>query len=206
MPVESLFVILAAFSAGLVDAMVGGGGLILVPALFSAYPGTPPATLFGTNKSASIWGTLFAAIQYQRRIHLDWQVLTPAAVCALTGSLAGAWAVTRIDPEFLRRLLPFILLLVLLHTLRNKALGTEHHPPAPGFNKASSPVLSVLAWVATMDFLAQEQAASSFSCSSGCWATTSCTPLPPPRYSMSPPTSLQSCCLHHAGTFGGISA
>ena len=47
----------ASLLAGFVDAIVGGGGLILVPALFAAFPGAPPATLLGTNKSASIWGT-----------------------------------------------------------------------------------------------------------------------------------------------------
>ena len=52
---------LASVLAGFVDAIVGGGGLILVPALFAVFPGVPPATLFGTNKSASIWGTAIAA-------------------------------------------------------------------------------------------------------------------------------------------------
>ena len=60
-PMELLLVSLASLLAGFVDAIVGGGGLVLVPALFATFPGSPPATLFGVNKSASIWGTAFAS-------------------------------------------------------------------------------------------------------------------------------------------------
>ena len=61
---DLLIVSLASLLAGLVDSIVGGGGLILIPALFATFPGAAPATLFGTNKSASIWGTAFATLQY----------------------------------------------------------------------------------------------------------------------------------------------
>ncbi|MCL1960275.1 MAG: TSUP family transporter [Desulfovibrionaceae bacterium] len=125
---ELAFVALASLMAGLVDAIVGGGGLILVPALLAAYPAAAPATLFGTNKSASVWGTGMAAAQYARRVRMRWPVLLPAALAALAGSLAGAWAVTLTDPGFLRRLLPFILLAVLLYTLARRDLGRVHAP------------------------------------------------------------------------------
>lgn len=69
---EAVVVTCASFFAGLVDSIVGGGGLILVPALFAAYPGAAPATLFGTNKSASVWGTAIAAAQYGRRVQVVW--------------------------------------------------------------------------------------------------------------------------------------
>ena len=52
----------AAFSAGLVDAVVGGGGLIQLPAMFSIFPNMAPATIIGTNKLASIAGTSVAAV------------------------------------------------------------------------------------------------------------------------------------------------
>jgi uncharacterized membrane protein YfcA len=57
---ELLIISLASLLAGLVDSIVGGGGLILVPALFATFPSAHPATLFGTNKSASVWGTAIA--------------------------------------------------------------------------------------------------------------------------------------------------
>jgi uncharacterized membrane protein YfcA len=60
---ELLLVSIASLGAGFVDAIVGGGGLVLVPSLFAALPSTHPATLFGINKSASIWGTAMAAVQ-----------------------------------------------------------------------------------------------------------------------------------------------
>lgn len=125
---ELVLISLASLLAGGIDSIVGGGGLILVPALFAVYPTTAPATLFGTNKSASVWGTSIATVQYSRRVQMRWAVLLPAAGAALAGSFIGAWVVTLIDPTFLRRLLPFILLAVLLYTLAKKDLGRHHTP------------------------------------------------------------------------------
>ena len=64
------FVVLAcaAFLAGLVDAVVGGGGLIQIPAIFAVFPKEVPATLIGTNKLASMCGTTVAAVKYVRRV------------------------------------------------------------------------------------------------------------------------------------------
>ena len=129
---DLLIVTLASLLAGLVDAIVGGGGLILVPALFATYPGAAAATLLGTNKSASVWGTSIATVQYARRVQLRWRVLGPAALAALVGSFFGAWVVTVIDPDFLRKLLPLILLAVLLYTLARKDLGRVHAPRHTG--------------------------------------------------------------------------
>ena len=65
-PMPDLAVLaLAPRFAGFVDAIVGGGGLILVPALFSVYPNAAPAMLFGTNKGAAVWGTAFATAQFR---------------------------------------------------------------------------------------------------------------------------------------------
>jgi uncharacterized membrane protein YfcA len=129
---ELLIVSLASLLAGLVDSIVGGGGLILVPALFAAFPTAHPATLFGTNKSASVWGTAIATAQYSRRVQMRWAALVPAAGAGFAGSFAGAWVVTVIDPGFLRRLLPFILLAVLIYTLSRKELGRTHAPRFAG--------------------------------------------------------------------------
>ena len=125
---ELFLISLASLLAGGIDSIVGGGGLILVPALFAVYPSAAPATLFGTNKSASVWGTSIATLQYSRRVQMRWAVLLPAAGAALVGSFIGAWVVTLIDPGFLRKLLPVILLAVLLYTLAKKDLGRTHAP------------------------------------------------------------------------------
>ncbi len=125
---EIFFVSVASLLAGFVDAIVGGGGLILVPALFAAYPSAHPATLFGSNKGASVWGTALATHQYSRRVDMRWRVLLPAATCGFAASFAGAWTVTLISPEFLRKVLPFVLAAVLAYTLAKKELGRTHAP------------------------------------------------------------------------------
>jgi uncharacterized protein len=129
---EFFIISLASFLAGCVDAIVGGGGLILVPALFATFPGAPPATLFGTNKGASIWGTAFATHQFSQRVRMNWSVLLPAAASGFVASLVGAWGVTLISAEFLRKILPAVLLLVLVYTLIKKDLGRTHTPRFSG--------------------------------------------------------------------------
>ncbi|MFZ6645604.1 sulfite exporter TauE/SafE family protein [Undibacterium sp. TJN25] len=119
---------LAAFFAGFVDAVVGGGGLIQVPALFSAMPNVAPATLLGTNKLAGIWGTGAAAVNYVRAVRLRWDMVLPAALMAFLLAFAGAFAVTHIPPTYLRKSLPFILVAVAVYTFKKKDFGTTHTP------------------------------------------------------------------------------
>jgi uncharacterized membrane protein YfcA len=128
-----LFIVsLASLLAGFVDSIVGGGGLILVPALFATFPTTAPATLLGTNKGASVWGTAFATVQFSRRVELRWAALWPAALAGFGASFAGAWLVTLVSPDYLRKALPAILLAVLLYTLSKKELGRNHVPRFAG--------------------------------------------------------------------------
>jgi hypothetical protein len=123
---------LAAAIAGMVDAVVGGGGLIQVPALFSALPQTLPATLFGTNKIASLCGTAWAARTYWRRIPIDRALVVPASIAALIFAFIGAWTLTRVPAELFRQLLPVILLLVAIHVFRRKDFGSVYQPAAQG--------------------------------------------------------------------------
>lgn len=132
---ELLIVSVASLFAGFVDSIVGGGGLILIPALFATFPTAHPATLFGTNKGASVWGTAIATWQYSRQIQMRWAVLLPAAGAGLLASCAGAWLVTTVSPEFLRKVLPFVLLVVLLYTLTKKELGRTHAPRHSGMQE-----------------------------------------------------------------------
>lgn len=123
---DLVFLILgvAAFSAGFVDAVVGGGGLIQIPALFAAFPTTAPATLFGTNKVASIVGTTSAAVQYSRRVAIPWSVALPGAIAALIGAWYGAKAVAYLPPTILRPLILGLLVLVAVYTFVRKDLGS----------------------------------------------------------------------------------
>jgi uncharacterized membrane protein YfcA len=133
---ELLVVALASLLAGFIDSMVGGGGLVLIPALFATFPQAHPATLFGTNKAASVWGTGMATLQYSRRVVLRWNALAPAAACGFVASLAGAWLVTVVSPAFLRKALPIILVLLLVYTIRKKSFGRQHLPLYDGHREA----------------------------------------------------------------------
>ena len=125
---EWIIVTLASLLAGFVDAIVGGGGLILLPALFATFASAPPATLLGTNKSAAFWGTAMATWQYSRRVQVPWQAMLPGAAAGFVGSFVGAWAVTLVSPDFLRKLLPLVMVAVLAYTLARKDLGMHHTP------------------------------------------------------------------------------
>lgn len=129
---EFIFLGVAAFLAGLVDAVVGGGGLIQVPALFAVLDQHPPATSLGTNKVASISGTSVAVANYLRKVKLAWNVAVPASVAALIFAFCGAYAVTQVPGDFLRKLLPFILLAVGIYTFSKKEFGTVHAPHMSG--------------------------------------------------------------------------
>ncbi|MBN9409799.1 MAG: TSUP family transporter [Burkholderiales bacterium] len=133
---ELLIVTLASGLAGFVDAIVGGGGLILVPALFAAFPTAPPATLLGMNKSAGVWGTAFAAWQFGHRVQMRWRAVLWGAGAGFAGAFIGAWTVTVISASFLRQLLPFVLIGVLAYTLARKDLGRVHEPRFEGRREA----------------------------------------------------------------------
>jgi len=133
---ELMIVTLASLLAGFVDSIVGGGGLILVPALFATFPTAHPATLFGTNKGASVFGTAFATYQYSCRVEMRWAALWPAAAAGFAASFAGAWLVTVVSPDFLRKLLPIVLLAVLMYTVLKKELGRHHAPRFAGAKEA----------------------------------------------------------------------
>ncbi len=122
----------AAFSAGLVDAVVGGGGLIQIPALFSILPQMPAASLLGTSKLAGVFGTTSAAINYARQVKIVWSAALPAMITAFILSFAGAFTVTHVPADFVRKLLPFILVAVALYTFRKKDFGQIHAPKQSG--------------------------------------------------------------------------
>lgn len=129
---EVWLVVVAAFVAGVMDAMVGGGGLLSVPALLSTYPASSPSLLLGTNKCSSVFGTTVAAWRYGRRVQLEWGWLAPAALLAFAGSGLGAWTLTWMDSQFLRKLLPWVLLLVLIYTFKYPQFGLQHAPRGKG--------------------------------------------------------------------------
>lgn len=122
--------LLCAFSmaAGFVDAVVGGGGLIQLPAALLLLPGVPYPTLLGTNKFASFFGTSMAVQRYSRHVAIDWHAITPAAVAAFLFAFLGSRAVTLLDPAILRPLVLILLVVVAIHVFLVKDLGLIHQP------------------------------------------------------------------------------
>lgn len=125
---ELIFLLGFAFLAGFLDAVAGGGGLVQVPALFVLMPGVPAATLLGTNKFASIWGTLFATWQYARQVPMEWRATLPTCAAAVVFGFLGARTVAQVPPDLLRPLVLVLLVAVLAYTLWRKDLGALHAP------------------------------------------------------------------------------
>ena len=111
------------FLASTLDAIVGGGGLISVPALFAVMPNAPAAALLATNKFGSTCGATAAVARYAKNGMIDWKVGGPIAVAAFLLSIGGAWAVTQVNPELIKPLVLVLLLGVLLYTLLRKSFG-----------------------------------------------------------------------------------
>ncbi len=139
---DYLTLALAALFAGLIDAVVGGGGLIQVPALFSTLQGVPPATLLGTSKLAGVWGTAVSAFSYGRRVRMEWGTIVPATAAAFCAAFAGAYTVTKIPPDFLRQALPVILIAVALYTFAKKDFGAIHAPSHQGMRERLFAILA----------------------------------------------------------------
>lgn len=112
-----------ALLAGMMDAIAGGGGLILVPALFAVYPSASPALLLGTNKMSSIAGTLMATVRYGWSVPIRWKSIVPAALVAAVGAFAGAMTVSRLDPEVIRPVVVVLLVIVAVYTLVRRNFG-----------------------------------------------------------------------------------
>ena len=118
----------AALFAGFIDSVVGGGGLIQIPAVFSVLPREMPATLFGTNKIASVFGTANAAWRYARRVNMPWGTTLPAALAAFACSYVGAMAVAWLPRDMLRPMILVMLVGAAGYTFWRKDFGAIHRP------------------------------------------------------------------------------
>ncbi|MFA7280556.1 MAG: TSUP family transporter [Sterolibacterium sp.] len=119
-----IFLAGAAFLAGLIDAVAGGGGLILIPALFVTLPEVAPATILGTNKFSAIFGTTSAAIRYVNSIQVPWPVAFPAALAALIFSWYGAMSAALLPKEMMRPLVLLLLISVATYSFARKEFGS----------------------------------------------------------------------------------
>jgi len=120
-----LLLLLAALAAGWVDSVVGGGGLIQLPALLIAFPTAAPIHLLATNKMASIAGTTTSSITYWRRVRPDWRTAVALAVPAFAGAIAGSLIASHIPRSAFNPIILAALIAVFVYTLRQPDLGDE---------------------------------------------------------------------------------
>ena len=126
-----VFILVAAFSAGFVDAIAGGGGLIQLPALLISFPDREVAEVAGTNKLGSIFGTSAAALNYRRNIKTDPKLLLAMVLPAFIGSAIGASLASQIPTKSMRPIVLVLLIVVAIYTWLKPDLGKiellRHH-------------------------------------------------------------------------------
>ena len=120
--------VLAAFLAGFVDAIAGGGGLIQLPALLFGLPGAELASVLGSNKAVSVVGTSAAARTYRNKIGIHSKNLLPMVISAFIGSLVGASLATRVEREWFEPIIIVILIAVGIFTIFRPDFGTLPKP------------------------------------------------------------------------------
>jgi uncharacterized membrane protein YfcA len=101
---------LVAVTAGCIDAIAGGGGLLVIPALLSL--GLPPAAALATSKLQSSGGSLAASVFFLRKGLVDVRTITPAVIACFVGSLCGGCLLLSIDSSFLKAIIPGLLLVI----------------------------------------------------------------------------------------------
>ncbi len=120
-----LLLALAGLAAGFVDAVVGGGGLIQLPALVLAFPGAAPVQVLATNKVGSVCGTTASSATYYRRVRPDPRTFGPLMALAFAGSLCGALVASHIPESAFDPIILVVLVLVGGYTLLRPGLGAS---------------------------------------------------------------------------------
>lgn len=121
-PLALALIVAAGFAAGWIDAVVGGGGLIQLPALL-AIPGIAPVQALATNKLGSVFGTTTSAITYARRVRPDLATAIPMALVALAGSFGGAGLATVLPASVFKPIILVAIIAVALFTVFRPQLG-----------------------------------------------------------------------------------
>lgn len=118
-----LLLALAALSAGYVDAVVGGGGLIQLPALLLGLPSAAPVAILATNKLASICGTTVSSVTYYRRVRPDPRTFGPLMIFAFAGSALGAVAASHVPRSAFDPIVLVVLVVVGTYVVLKPSLG-----------------------------------------------------------------------------------
>jgi uncharacterized protein len=117
-------------AAGFVDSIAGGGGLITLPVLMSM--GLPPQDALGTNKLQASFGSASASWHYARAGTVPLRDCVAGFAFSAASALAGAALVRKLDPGFLRKAIPLLLIAVAIYVLCKPRLGERDlHPRMP---------------------------------------------------------------------------
>lgn len=119
----TLTLCLFSFSAGFIDAIIGGGGLIQTPAILFTLPQYTVPTLIGTTKIPSLSGSLMGAFQYSQRVKIVGKFIGPMMAIAFGSSWLGSFVLTRVPNGFMKPLALVILIAVFIYTLTRKNFG-----------------------------------------------------------------------------------
>jgi uncharacterized protein len=114
---------LAGLAAGFVDAVVGGGGLIQLPALLLGLPSAAPVNVLATNKLSSICGTTISSATYYRRVRPDPRTFGPLMGCAFAGSIGGALVASHISAAAFDPIVLVVLIVVGAYVVLRPAMG-----------------------------------------------------------------------------------
>ncbi|MDX7999561.1 hypothetical protein FE394_10175 [Xenorhabdus sp. Reich] len=114
---------LVAMVAGFIDSIAGGGGLLTIPALLSA--GVSPVQALATSKLQAAGSSFSASLYFIRRGVVDWRSQRFAIVMTLIGAMLGALLVQFVSPDFLRYLLPILVMIIGLYFLLVPNIGAE---------------------------------------------------------------------------------
>ena len=120
-----LMLALVGISAGFIDAVVGGGGLLSIPALLAM--GLPPHLTLGTNKVAACFSSLTSSLTYFKQELFTPQLWYNTAIATFIGAVLGSSLVLAIDNEWLVRILPIMIIAVAVYSLLNpNAIGSQN--------------------------------------------------------------------------------
>lgn len=122
-PLTLLLLVTAAFFAGMIDAVAGGGGLITIPVLMSI--GLPPQVALGTNKLQASFGSGSAMLHFVRSGTVRLSECISGVLWTALGAAAGVLAIQRLDPAILRQMVPWIMIVIAGYTLFTPKLGAE---------------------------------------------------------------------------------
>jgi uncharacterized protein len=116
-----------AFTAGLIDSISGGGGLLTLPVLLGI--GLPPHIALGTNKLQSSFGSFTSTYYYRRHKVVKIREAITGIIFTAVGTVIGTWCVQQVHPEFLGHLIPWLLLTIAIYTIFSPKLGTRDQSP-----------------------------------------------------------------------------